>query len=160
MIPSSLANNRLHRLLPTLLTNSRSLPIRSKHSVFTIKVRSQDPSGITLLRASLPFSAREAATRKSSVSRPALVWDPHLAELARQWAQHLAAGNKGLKHSTHEERRGQGENLSCMSGEGSLSGASQGWVNESAAYHGQKFSIGTRAEYGHYTTVCINNSGK
>jgi len=97
--------------------------------------------------------AREAATQTSSVGRPGLVWDPHLADLARQWAQHLAAGKRGLQHSSREERRGQGENLYWMSAGASLSEASQAWVDESAAYHGQKIDVRTVPKYCHYTQI-------
>jgi len=108
----------------------------------------------TLLKVPSSPAAREAATRTSSVIRPALVWDPHLANLAEQWAKHLAADNEGLKHSTNEERPGQGENLYWMSGDGKLSDACQGWADEGAAYHGEEIDKGVFESYGHYTQVC------
>lgn len=95
--------------------------------------------------------AREAASQRSSVARPALAWNPHLATLAEQWAKHLAADNTGLKHSMSEERPGQGENLYWLSAGGTLSDASQSWVTE--AYHGEKIGEGKFESYGHYTQV-------
>lgn len=97
--------------------------------------------------------AREAASKKSSVRRPDLEWDAHLATLAEQWAKHLATDNKGLVHSTGTERPGQGENLFWMSAGGTLAEASQGWVNEGAAYHGEKVGEGNFESYGHFTQV-------
>ena len=73
----------------------------------------------------LPFLAREAASKHASVPRPALVWDTKLAADAEKWAQHLAHDNQGLKHSTGDQRPGQGENLYWISSGGSLAGGSQ-----------------------------------
>lgn len=71
------------------------------------------------------FPARKAASQHSSVPRPALIWDPHLVAEAEKWAEHLAQQDAGLKHSTGEQRSGQGENLYWMSSGGSLAGASR-----------------------------------
>ncbi len=93
------------------LTNNHSLLTKTKHSRSIIKVGGLPLWHFARLNLLCFPSAREAVSKKSSVARPALVWDSHLATLAEQWAKDLAAKDKGLKHTTSEERPGQGENL-------------------------------------------------
>lgn len=97
--------------------------------------------------------ARETASKNHSHPRPALVWDAHLAADAEKWARHLANQNKGLQHSTGDQRPGEGENLFWMSAGGDLADASQGWVNERKDYHGEKIGEGNFEAYGHFTQV-------
>ncbi len=100
--------------------------------------------------------ARDAASKQHSHSRSSLVWDAHLEAEAAKWAQHLATDNKGLHHSTGDQRPGQGENLYWMSGGGDgdmLASGSQGWVDECKSYHGEKIGEGNFGSYGHYTQV-------
>ncbi|KAL6722170.1 hypothetical protein ACLMJK_001277 [Lecanora helva] len=105
------------------------------------------PQPLTLL------PARKQATQQHGTARPALIWDAHLTSEAEKWAKHLAQLNQGLKHSTGDQRPGQGENLFWYSSGGDLAGASQGWVNEQKSYHGEKIGEGNFEAYGHYTQV-------
>lgn len=102
----------------------------------------------------LSISARQAVSKSTSVHRPDLIWDAHLAAAAEQWAQHLVAQGAGLQHSTGDQRPGQGENLYWQSAGGTLANASQSWVNEDKDYHGEKIGEGNFEAYGHYTQVC------
>lgn len=97
--------------------------------------------------------AREAATKQTSVHRPELIWDSHLAAAAEEWAHYLASRDAGLQHSTGAERPGQGENLYWTSAGGTLADGSQCWVNERKMYHGEKIGQGNFESYGHYTQV-------
>ncbi|KAL8727653.1 MAG: hypothetical protein Q9166_005889 [cf. Caloplaca sp. 2 TL-2023] len=98
--------------------------------------------------------ARQDASRSSGHGRPDLKWDDNLAKQARAYAQHLANANKGLQHSSGDQRPGQGENLYWSKPNGSLEDASKGWLSEKKNYHGEKIGQGNFASFGHYTQ-CI-----
>ncbi|KAL9043594.1 MAG: hypothetical protein Q9214_003223 [Letrouitia sp. 1 TL-2023] len=83
-----------------------------------------------------------------------LQWDDELARHAQDYANKLAAENRGLNHSSGDERPNQGENLYWSKPNGSLGDASQGWVDEKPNYHGENIGDGDFASYGHYTQ-CI-----
>ncbi|KAL8820648.1 MAG: hypothetical protein Q9223_001170 [Gallowayella weberi] len=97
--------------------------------------------------------ARHDASQSSGHKRPDLRWDDNLAKQARAYAQYLCKANKGLQHSSGDQRKNQGENLYWSKPNGSLEAASKGWVNEKKNYHGEKIGEGNFGSYGHYTQV-------
>ncbi|KAL8855890.1 MAG: hypothetical protein Q9178_007455 [Gyalolechia marmorata] len=95
--------------------------------------------------------ARRDASKSSGHGRPDLVWDNKLEKDAIAYAQHLCRANKGLQHSSGDQRPNQGENLYWSKPNGSLEAASKGWMDEKKNYHGQKIGEGDFGSYGHYT---------
>ncbi|KAL8682678.1 MAG: hypothetical protein Q9186_001274 [Xanthomendoza sp. 1 TL-2023] len=95
--------------------------------------------------------ARHDASQSSGHKRPDLRWDDNLAKQARAYAQYLCKANKGLQHSSGDQRPNQGENLYWSKPNGSLEAASKGWMNEKKDYHGEKIGEGNFGAYGHYT---------
>ena len=81
-----------------------------------------------------------------------LKWNDNLSHQATEYAKHLASANKGLQHSTGEQRPNQGENLYMEMGQTNpVPAAAQAWINESANYHGEKIGEGNFGSYGHYS---------
>ncbi|KAI4117210.1 MAG: hypothetical protein LQ345_002507 [Seirophora villosa] len=95
--------------------------------------------------------ARNEADKSSGHARGDLAWDDKLAAHATAYARHLASANQGLKHSDGKNRPGEGENLYWSKPNGSMAGASRGWVGEKKNYHGEKIGQGDFGSYGHYT---------
>ncbi|KAL8996387.1 MAG: hypothetical protein Q9169_004078 [Polycauliona sp. 2 TL-2023] len=95
--------------------------------------------------------ARHDVSKSSGHGRPDLVWDNKLEQAAKAYAEHLSRVNQGLKHSTGDQRPGQGENLYWSKPNGSLEQATKGWLNEKKNYHGEKIGEGDFGSYGHYT---------
>ncbi|KAL8924400.1 MAG: hypothetical protein Q9172_002702 [Xanthocarpia lactea] len=95
--------------------------------------------------------ARRDASKSSGHGRPDLVWDNKLEKDAIAYAEHLCRANKGLQHSSGDQRPNQGENLYWSKPNGSLEAASKGWMDEKKNYHGQKIGEGDFGSYGHYT---------
>lgn len=102
-----------------------------------------------------PPPARRDVSKSTGHNRPDLVWDNKLEKDATAYAQHLCRANKGLQHSTGDQRPGQGENLAWSKPQGSVEGGSQMWVNEKKNYHGEKIGEGNFGAYGHFTQVCF-----
>ncbi|KAL8852000.1 MAG: hypothetical protein Q9221_003105 [Calogaya cf. arnoldii] len=98
--------------------------------------------------------ARREISQQTGHKRPDLIWDNKLEQDATAYAQHLCRLNKGLQHSSGDQRPGQGENLAWSKPKGSLEGGSTMWLNEKKNYHGEKIGEGNFASYGHYTQ-CI-----
>ena len=98
--------------------------------------------------------ARHQAPSSFGHLRKDLVWDNKLAANATAYAKKLAHDNAGLKHSTGDQRPGQGENLAWSKPNGSLTDGSKMWVDEKKNYSGQKIGEGDFGSYGHYTQVC------
>ncbi|KAL8767555.1 MAG: hypothetical protein Q9209_005972 [Squamulea sp. 1 TL-2023] len=97
--------------------------------------------------------ARRDASKTSGHQRPDLVWDNKLEQDATNYAKYLCQANKGLQHSTGNQRPNQGENLYWSKPNGSTEAASKGWMDEKKNYHGQKIGEGDFGSYGHYTQV-------
>ncbi|KAI4270385.1 MAG: hypothetical protein L6R38_007138 [Xanthoria sp. 2 TBL-2021] len=98
--------------------------------------------------------ARRDVSKSTGHGRPDLVWDNKLVKDATAYAQYLCRANKGLQHSSGDQRPGQGENLAWSKPNGSVESGSQMWMNEKKDYHGEKIGEGNFGAYGHYTQVC------
>ncbi|CAO1601034.1 hypothetical protein XANCAGTX0491_004702 [Xanthoria calcicola] len=97
--------------------------------------------------------ARRDVSKSTGHNRPDLVWDNKLEKDATAYAQHLCRANKGLQHSSGDQRPGQGENLAWSKPQGSVEAGSQMWVNEKKNYHGEKIGEGDFGAYGHFTQM-------
>ena len=99
----------------------------------------------------LPWLACAARKNTGGRSRDDLEWDDDLATYAESWAQQNASQNQ-MRHSSPNDREGQGENLFAAMPEATFEAAAKAWVSEKKDYHGGPIDDGY-TKYGHYTQV-------
>jgi pathogenesis-related protein 1 len=88
--------------------------------------------------------------RKEAGVEVEVAWDAELAQVAQEWADHLAE-NDMLEHRPESM---YGENIAWSSA-GPFSGvdAVQAWESEKEHYHGEAIDAENFATFGHYTQV-------
>ncbi|MCY7271488.1 MAG: CAP domain-containing protein [Sphingomonas bacterium] len=116
----------------------------------------QAPSPIAYTRILAPLLAAHNRER-AAVGSPLLAWDPTLASSAFVHAATLAQLGR-LRHSSRQQRPGQGENLWIGTrGDYTLSAMVGSWAIERRHFRPGRFPANSRtgnwAEVGHYTQM-------
>jgi pathogenesis-related protein 1 len=106
---------------------------------------------------------REHNRVRANVGVGPVAWSPALARHARQWADHLAAGDCQMRHrpKTGEWAGTYGENLfTGTAGYYGVVDAVRAWESEKRIYHGEPISSANFRQVGHYTQMVWRNTGE